>query len=85
LQGNIDVLEEVTWTNAPESFRGLDEVVAGLSGMFAAEGVGENEGFSNLACTYNKACAVDGPCTFNFHKTSPVEGGLLRVAKIFGY
>ena len=74
LQGNIDVLEEIAWTNATKPFRGLDEVVAGLAGMLAAEGVGENEGFSNLTCTYNKACAVDGPCTFNLHKASPVGG-----------
>ena len=72
LQWHIDVLELSARTNAAEPFRGLDNVVARLSGMFAAEGIGKDERFGKLTGSNNEARAVNGPCTFNFHKTSPL-------------
>ena len=74
LQRHIDVLEEGPRSNATNPFRGLNEVVTGLAGMFAAESVGENEGLGKLAGSNNEARSVNGPCTFNLHKTSPVGG-----------
>jgi len=47
--------------------KGLDEVVAGLAGLFAAESVGKNEGFDKLTSAHQKASAVDGPLAFDIH------------------
>src|SRR5882724_2419809 len=79
LQWHIDVLEQSARTNAAEPFRGLDNIIAGVAGMFAAEGVGKNERLGQLTGSNNKARAVNGPRTFHLHKTSPLGGELLRV------
>lgn len=82
LQWHIDVLELSARTNAAEPFRGLDNVVARLAGMFAAEGVGKSERLGQLTGSNNEARAVNVPCIFNLHKTSPLGEGFceLRVS-----
>ena len=82
LQWHIDVFELSARTNAAEPFRGLDNVVARLAGMFAAEGVGKSERLGQLTGSNNEARAVNVPCTFHLHKTSPLGGGLLRVSSM---
>src|SRR6266849_861980 len=77
LQWHIDVLEKGARTNTAKPFRRFDEVVAGLSGMFAPESVGKDERFGELTGSHNEARAVNGPGTFHLHKTSPLGGGLL--------
>ena len=42
---HVDVFEEGLIGDPSYSGRGLDEVIAGLAGLFAAESVGKNEGF----------------------------------------
>lgn len=74
LQGHIDVFELSAWANATKSFRRLHEVITGLAGMLAAQSVGENESLCQLTSSHHEARAVDGPCTFMLHKTSPLGG-----------
>jgi len=42
--------------------------------MLAAESVGENEGLGELAGSNHEARAVNGPCSFNLHKTFTPSG-----------
>ena len=42
---NVDVFKEGLSGDTSYTGKGLDEVVAGLAGLFAAESVGKNEGF----------------------------------------
>ena len=44
-EGHVDIFEEGLSGDPSYSGRGLDEVIAGLAGLFAAESVGKNEGF----------------------------------------
>ena len=64
---HVDVFEEGLSGDPFYSGRGLDEVIAGLAGLFAAEGVGKNEGFGKLASTHQKTGAIDGPLAFKIH------------------
>ena len=41
----VDVFKEGLSGDTSYTGKGLDEVVAGLAGLFAAESVGKNEGF----------------------------------------
>jgi hypothetical protein len=48
--------------------RGLDEVIAGAAGLFAAESIGKDERFGELTSAHQEAGAVDSPLTFEIHK-----------------
>jgi hypothetical protein len=50
------------------AIRGLDKIVAGLAGLFAAESVGKDEWFGELTSTHQETGAVNGPLTFQIHK-----------------
>ena len=63
----VDVFEEGLCGDPSYAGRGLDEVIAGLAGLFAAESVGKNEGFSKLTSAHQKTGAVDGPLAFHIH------------------
>jgi len=63
----VDVLEEGLSGDTSYAGRGLDEVIAGLAGLFAAESVGKNEGFGKLTSAHQKTSAVDGPLAFKIH------------------
>ena len=66
-QRQVDVLEEGLSGDTSYAGRGLDEVIAGLAGLFAAESVGKNEGFDKLTSAHQKTSAVDGPLAFKIH------------------
>jgi hypothetical protein len=64
---HVDVFEEGLSGDPSYSGRSLDEVIAGLAGLFAAESVGKNEGFDKLTSAHQKTGAVDGPLMFHIH------------------
>jgi hypothetical protein len=64
---HVDVFEESLSGNPSYTGRGLDEVIAGLAGLFAAESVGKNERFGKLTSAHQKTGAVDGPLAFHIH------------------
>lgn len=64
---HVDVFEEGLSGDPFYADRGLDEVIAGLAGLFAAESVGKNERFSKLTSAHQKTGAVDGPLAFKIH------------------
>jgi hypothetical protein len=80
MQRHIDVFEQVARMNAADAFGGLDEVVAGLAGLFTTEDVGEDERLGELTGSHEEARAVDGPWAFHVHNASPLGGGLLAVS-----
>ena len=63
----VDVFKEGLSGDTSYTGKGLDEVIAGLAGLFAAESVGKNEGFDKLTSAHQKASAVDGPLAFDIH------------------
>jgi hypothetical protein len=64
---HVDVFEEGLSGDPSYSGRGLDEVIAGLAGLFAAESVGKNERFGKLTSAHQETGAVDGPLAFHIH------------------
>lgn len=64
---HVDVFEEGLSGDPSYAGRGLDEVIAGLAGLFAAESVGKNEGFGKLTSAHQKTGAVDSPLAFDIH------------------
>jgi hypothetical protein len=64
---DVDVFEEGLGGDPAYAVRGLDEVVAGLAGLFAAESVGKDERFGELTSAHQKTGAVDGPLAFDIH------------------
>ena len=64
---HVDVFEEGLSGDPSYSGRGLDEVVAGLAGLLAAESVGKNERFRKLTSAHQKTGAIDGPLAFDIH------------------
>jgi hypothetical protein len=66
-EGNVDVFEDGLSRDAFYAVRGLDEVVAGTAGLFAAESVGENEWLGELTSTHQETGAIDGPVAFKIH------------------
>src|SRR5882762_4604074 len=64
---HVDVFEEGLSGDPFYSGRGLDEVIAGLAGLFAAESVGKNERFGKLTSAHQKTGAIDGPLAFKIH------------------
>ena len=67
---HIDVFEGSFSDDRSDTGRGLDEVIAGLAGLFAAESVGKNEWFSKLTSAHQKTGAIDGPLAFRIHNAS---------------
>src|ERR1700676_946927 len=63
----VDVFEEGLSGDPSYAGRGLDEVVAGLAGLFAAKSVGKNEWFGKLTSAHQKTGAIDGPLAFHIH------------------
>ncbi len=51
----------MAWSDTAQTVGRLDEVIAGLARMLAAEDVGENERFNQLTGVHKEARAVDGP------------------------
>lgn len=88
-EGHVDIFEDGAASNVAEAVAGLDEVVAGLAGLFAAERVGKDERLSELTGVHEETRAVDGPLTSNIHNASPLGGGLMQVAsclfRSYGY
>src|ERR1700746_2556056 len=66
-QGNVDVFEKFPGSNAEETIEDLDQVIAGLAGLLAAESVGESQGVGKLTSADDKTRAIDIPITFQVH------------------
>jgi len=64
---DVDVFEEGLGGDPAYAVRGLDEVVAGLAGLFAAESVGKDERFGKLTSAHQETGAVDDPLAFDIH------------------
>jgi hypothetical protein len=63
----VNVFKDGLGGDAAYAVRGLDQVIAGTAGLFAAEGVGEDEWFGELAGAYEKTGAVYGPLVVWIH------------------
>jgi len=61
---HVDIFEKGTGGDSFHAIGGLDEIIAGSAGLFAAEGVGECEGFGELTSAHQESGAVDGPLIF---------------------
>ncbi|HLB93151.1 MAG TPA: hypothetical protein VJK27_12480 [Terriglobales bacterium] len=68
-EGHVDVFEDGSGVNAGDTVGGLDEVIAGGSGLFTAEGIGEDEWFGELTGAHQKTSAVDGPWALGVHSS----------------
>jgi hypothetical protein len=64
---HVDIFEDGLGGDPSYAVRGLDEVVAGPAGLFAAKSVGKDEGFGELTSAHQETGAVDGPFTFKIH------------------
>ena len=71
---HINVFEKLAGMNPAHTFAGLDEVVAGVAGLFAAEGVGKDERFGKLTGVHEETRAVNGPWSLDTHKNSTPGG-----------
>ena len=67
-QGHVDVFEYGLGGDSPYAVGGLDEVVAGTAGLFAAECVGKDERFGELTGAHQETGTVDSPMAFEIHK-----------------
>lgn len=82
IHGDIDVFKNLAGSDALEAVGGLDEVVAFLSGVFAAQGIGEAKGCIELNGLNKEPGAVRFPIANEtahdtFHSgTGPWVGGL---------
>ena len=74
-EGHVDVFEDGLGGDASYAVGGLDEVVAGTSGLFAAESVGKNERLCELTSAHQETGAEDGPMAFHIHDAIPLGGG----------
>jgi hypothetical protein len=63
-KGHVDILEERLAGYPFYPARGLDQVVAGETGLFAAQSVGEDEWLGKLTGAHDEAGVVDGPLAF---------------------
>jgi len=71
-QGDVDILEDLTGSDAQNTVGGLDEIVALASGVQAAENIGEGEAGAELPGFDEEAGAVSDPWTCCFHEYQPV-------------
>ncbi len=67
-QGLVDVFEYGLGSDSSDAVGGLDEVVAGATGLFAAECVDEDERFGELTGAHQETGTIDGPLAFRIHK-----------------
>ncbi len=67
---DVDVFEEGLSGDSFYAARELDEVIAGLTGLFAAKSVGKHEGFRKLTGAHQKTRAVNSPLAFEIHGIS---------------
>ena len=66
--GHVDVFEYSLGGDSSYAVGGLDEVIAGTAGLFAAETVGKDEWFGELTSAHQKTGAIDGPLAFKIHR-----------------
>ncbi len=65
-------------SDAAQAIRRLDEVIARVAGMLAAESVSEYQGASELTGVYDETGAIGGPRSFSVHKNSSPKEGVLQ-------
>jgi hypothetical protein len=63
----VDVFEEMARSDTAQAIGRLDQVVAGLAGMFAAQDVGEDERSCESTGVHKEASAVGGPWSWFVH------------------
>ncbi len=61
---HVNVFEDGSGGDAFYAVGGLDEVVAGATGLFATERVGKNERLGELTSTHQETGTVYGPLAF---------------------
>jgi len=66
-QRHVDVFEESLRGDAPYAVGELDEIVAGASGLLAAESIGENQRFGELTSAHQETGVVDDPLACKIH------------------
>jgi hypothetical protein len=67
---HVNVFKEGLAVDAANAVGGLDEIIAGAAGLFAAERVGKNEALGELTRAHQKPGSIDGPLTFGIHEDS---------------
>ncbi len=67
-QGDIDILEDLTRSDAKNTVGGFDQIIALASGVVTAENIGEGEFAGELPGFYEKAGAIGDPWIGCFHK-----------------
>ena len=78
---HVDIFEESLRRDSRYTVAGFDKIVAGSSGLLAAESVGENELFSKLTSAHQKTGAIDSPLAFKIHSafSHPCAGPMFRL------
>ncbi len=81
-EGHVNVFKDGLGGNAGYAVGGLDDVVAGAAGLFAAESIDKNEWFGELTGAHKETGAVDGPLAFEGHifLSLPKGGGPVYVS-----
>lgn len=79
-QGYVYVFKEFSGSDAEETIEDLDQVIACLAGLLAAEGVGENQRVGKLTSAHDETRAIDGPITFHVHDLFTLWGRAVAVA-----
>ena len=80
---HVDIFKESAAGNAANAVGSFDDIVAGTTGVFAAEGVGEDERLGELTGADEKARAINVPGILIFHGAYTLQEdcfrGLVRV------
>ena len=61
---NINVFKKNAAGDPSNTIRSFEKIISGLAAMFAAEGIGKNEGLGELTRAHEKSGAVNIPITF---------------------
>jgi len=73
--GDVYVFKNQAWRDAPAAVGGLNQIVAGLSAMLAAECVDEEKGLGKLPGFDQETSAIDFPCSRRFSHVHLPFGG----------
>jgi hypothetical protein len=78
---HVDIFEESLRSDSRYTVAGFDKIVAGSSGLLAAESVGKNELFSKLTSAHQKPGAINSPLAFKIHSafSHPCAGPMFRL------
>jgi hypothetical protein len=80
-QGDINIFEDSSGSNAFYALGGFYEVITGEAGLFTAQSVGENQGLGELTSAHYETGAVDGPL-FGQIRFGQIRFGEIRFSTI---